>query len=140
MIVTAFFPGHGPDRRHTVRCDGAVFINTRGRGLGVDLGHGYRTFVLGTGPITVSLDEPEQEPDVKPLPPRERHQEVLDQRLASIRTIYAQRRERQHRQQRLRWCLEWGVLLLALVGALAWLSWHERPRHQVPSLTVEDQP
>lgn len=140
MTITAPFPSHGPDRRHTLRSGFPVLIDTRCGALGVDLGHGYRSYLLGTGPISVSLDEPEQEPDVKQLTPRERHQDAIDQRLMAIRAIYAQRRERQRRRELMRWYLEWSVLLVALVAALAWLSWHERPRHEVPSITVEDQP
>lgn len=135
MIARAHLVGVEPcERALALHTAFPVLIDTNRRALGLDLGHGYRAYVLGTGPITVTADYVDYVEDDNVSKPRqvEMRRLELDAQADGIRRIYEARRQRQLRRQRMRVWLEWGVVLLFILVGLVWLGMQAVPTPKAP--------
>lgn len=57
MLVTSRFVINDPvERTATLSTRFPVMIDTTARAIGLDLGHGYRAYVLGRGPILIETE------------------------------------------------------------------------------------
>lgn len=56
MTITVRLVHHPIDRTETLDTRFPVMIDTTARAIGLDLGHGYRAYVLGRGPILIETE------------------------------------------------------------------------------------
>lgn len=74
------------------------------------------------------------------LPRKYVHQAALDAQAEGIRRIYADRRRREMRRQRIRWIIEWLIVAICVAGGLAWVVRKNAPPAHGPVVmpTQED--
>lgn len=140
MIVKAsFVSAHEVERQAVLASSRPIFVNTGSRAVGLDNGMGYKVYVLGTGPITVTTHPDELEDhDVKRRKVQLSRME-LEAQAAGIRRIYEARRERERQRQRLRFIIEWSVVAVIIALGLWWLVASSAPqRPHPPSLDPVD--